>query len=32
MKQYASLYDDDVFDLEAEMKVMTAVCKRDGLL
>lgn len=31
-KQYASLYDDDVFDLEAEMKVMTAVCKRDGLL
>lgn len=31
-RQHASLFDDDVFDLAAEMKVMTEVCKRDGLL
>lgn len=31
-RQHASLFDDDAFDLAAEMKVMTEVCKRDGLL
>lgn len=31
-KQYNSLFDDDILDLTVEMEVMTAVCKRDGLL
>lgn len=31
-KQYNNLFDDDILDLTVEMEVMTAVCKRDGLL
>ena len=31
-KQYASLFDDDKFDLAVEMEALTVACKRDGLL
>ncbi len=31
-KQYNSLFDNDILDLSVEMEVLTAVCKRDGLL
>ncbi len=31
-KQYQNLFEHDKLDLSVEMKVMTQVCKRDGLL
>ena len=31
-KQYENLFEDDKLDLSVEMEVLTAVCKRDGLL
>lgn len=31
-KQYQNLFEDEKLDLTVEMKVMTQICKRDGLL
>ena len=31
-KQYNNLFEDDILDLTVEMKILTQMCKKDGLL